>query len=97
MLFSEKLRFLCLSPTEHDILSIIDDNFLKTQVIRFKLVAFDCIRLILQVNTKNMYLSLKNNILLSKKLEFSCLSPTEHDIFAMIADNSLKTKGVRSS
>ena len=37
-LFSQKLRFSCLSPAEHDILYMIDDNSLKTEDIRTKLI-----------------------------------------------------------
>ena len=44
-----------------------------TQHIRFKLASFDSIWSTLQVNIKNMYLSLKNNLLLSKKHRFTCL------------------------
>ena len=62
-LFSKKPRFSCLSLKEYYILDVIDDNSLKTQDIRFKLVSFDSICLTLQVNIKNMYLSLKNNLL----------------------------------
>ena len=48
---------------EHEILAMIDDNSLKTQDILSNLVAFDSIRLTLQVYYKNMYLSVKNNLL----------------------------------
>ena len=51
---------------------MIDNYSLKTQNIRFKLVAsiFDSIPLTLQANIKNIYLSLKN-ILFSKKRLYS--------------------------
>ena len=67
LLVAKKRRFSRLSPTGHDILAVIDDNTLKSQDIHSKLVAFDSIRLTLQVNIKNMYLSLKNNLLFSGK------------------------------
>ena len=75
---------------------MIDDNSLKTQDIRLKLDSFDSIRITLQVDHKNMYLSLKNNFLFSKKRRCSCLSPTEHDILDMIDDYSSKTQDIRS-
>ena len=74
---------------------MFDENSLKTQDIRSKLVAFDSIRLTLPVKKKCMYLSLKNNLLFPKKRRFSCLSPTEYDILDMIEDNSLKTQDIR--
>ena len=72
-------------------MAMIDDNSLKTQDIRSKLVSLDSIRLTLQDNIKNTYLSLKNNRLFSKKRRFSYLSPTENDILFTIDNNSLKT------
>ena len=69
---------------------MIDNNSLKTQDIRFKMVALDRIRLTLQVKNKCMYLSSKKNILFWKKFRFSYLSPTQHDILYMFGDNSLK-------
>ena len=69
---------------------------LKNQDIRFNLIAFDSIRSTLHVNMKITYLSMKKNVLLSKKFRFSCLSSTEHYILAMIDDNSLKTQDIRS-
>ena len=90
-----KLRFLCLSFT--DIRYFGYNNSLKIQVIHFKLVACKSIRLTLQVNIENMYLSLKNNILLSEELGISCLSPKEHDILGVIDDNSLKTLNILSA
>ena len=60
---------------------MIDDNSLKTQDIRLKLVSFDSIRLSLRVNIKIMYLSLKNNFLFSKEHRLSCLSLTEYCIW----------------
>ena len=44
LLFSKKRRFLCISPTEYDVLAKIDDNSLKTRVIPSKLVSIDSIR-----------------------------------------------------
>ena len=52
LLFSKELQFSYLLPKEHDILSIFDDNSLKTQAIRFKQIALESIRLTLQVNIK---------------------------------------------
>ena len=43
-LFSKKRRLSCISPTEHDILGMNDDNSLKTRVILSKLVSVDSIR-----------------------------------------------------
>ena len=80
---------------EHDISGVIYNNTLKTQDINSKLVSFVSIRLTLQVDHKNMYLSLKNNLLFSKKPRFSCLSLTELYVLAMIKDNSLKTQDIR--
>ena len=73
----------------------MDDNSLKTEDIRFKLIAFDSVRLTLHVNIKNMYLLLKNNISFPKKLRFSCFTPVEIYILAMIDNNSLKSKDIR--
>ena len=44
-----------------------------------------------------MYVSLRNNDLFSKKLRFSFISPTEHDILCMIDDKSLKTGAIVTS
>ena len=44
---------------ELEILSMVDDTFLKTYEIRSKLVSFDSIRLSLQGSHSNIYLSLK--------------------------------------
>ena len=75
---------------------MIDDNSFKTQDIFFKLVKYHCTRLILQVNIKNIYLSLKNNILISKKRRFSCPSHNKNDILDITEDNSLQTRSIRS-
>ena len=88
LLFSKKLWFSCLYSMEQDILDMIGNKSLKTQDIPLKLVSFDSICLTLQENHKNMYLSLKNNLLSSNKCRFSCLPHTEYDILAMIDDNS---------
>ena len=74
---------------------MIDDNSLKTCDIPFKLDSFDSIRLTLQVSNKIICLSLKNNLLFSKKPRFSCLSLTEYYVLAMIDDNALKTQDIR--
>ena len=58
ILISKKRRFSCLSHTENDILDMTEDNSLQTRDICSKLVAFDSIRLTIQV--RNMYLLLKN-------------------------------------
>ena len=92
--FSKNFRLSCLSPTKHVILEIFDDNSVQTRDIHSKLVAFDSIHLTLPVNIKNMYLSMNDNILFSKKPRFSCFSHTEHDILNMIDDNSLKTQDI---
>ena len=75
---------------------MIDDNYLKTQDIRFNLAVFDSIHLTLQGSIKSMYLSSKNNHLFSKKYRFSCLSPTEHDLLDLIEVNFIKTQDVCS-
>ena len=82
-LFSNRRRFSCISPTDHDILGMIDDNSLKTRVIASKLASFDRIRVSVRAEHKDMCVSLRNNDLFSKKLRFSCISPTEHDMLAM--------------
>ena len=79
-LFSNKRPVSCSSPTEHDILGMIDDNFLKTGVIPSKLAPIDKIRWTLQAEPKNMWVSVRNNDLFSKKRRFSCISQTEHYI-----------------
>ena len=76
---------------------MIADNSLKTKDIRSKLVSFGSNRLTLQANHKNMDLSLENNILLTKKLRVSYLSPTEYDILDMIDNNSLTTQDIPST
>ena len=91
-LFSKKRRFSCISPTELDILGMIDDKSLKTRVIPSKLAPIDKIRWTLKAEHKNMYLSLRNNDLFSKKRRFSCISTTEHDILGMTDDNSLNIR-----
>ena len=91
-LYSKKRRISCILPTELDILVMIDDKSLKTRVIASKLAPIDKIRWILKAEHKNMYVSLRNNDLFSKKRRFSCISPMEHDILGMIDDNSLKTR-----
>ena len=88
LFFSKKCWFLFLPSLGLDILDMIDDIVSKTQDIPSKLVSFNSIRLTLQVDLKNMYLWLKNKLLFSKKRRHLCLSPTEHDILAMIDDNS---------
>ena len=70
ILFSKKRRFSCLSSTEHDVMARINDISLKTQDIPQKLASFESIRLILQVDYKNMYVCLKNNLLFSRNLDF---------------------------
>ena len=77
---------------EYQILDMIDDKSSKIEDIRSKLIAFDSIHLTLQVNSKNIYLTLKNNISLSKKPRVSCFKPSGHYILSMIDDNSLKTQ-----
>ena len=77
-----------------DTLAIIADNSLKAQDSPSKLVPFDSIRVTLQVNHKNMFLWLRNNLLFSKKRRFSCLSNMGHDILCMINDNSMNTQGI---
>ena len=52
--FSNLRRFSCLSPTEYHILDMIDNNSLKIQDIRFKLVVFNSIRLTPEVYIKNI-------------------------------------------
>ena len=47
-----KCWFSRLSPTEHDILDIIEDNSFKTQDIQFNLVAFDSTRLKVMLGCK---------------------------------------------
>ena len=74
---------------------MINDNSLKTQDMLFKIESFDIICLTQQVNIKNMYLSLKNKLLFSKKPRFSCLTVTEYCILDLIHDNSLKTQDIR--
>ena len=91
-LFSKKRRFSCISPTELDILGMIDDKSLKTRVNASKLAPIDKIRWTLKAEHKNMYLSLRNNDLFSKKRRFSCISTTEHDILGMTDDNSLNIR-----
>ena len=59
---------------------MIDDNFLKTGVIPSKLAPIDKIRWTLQAEPKNMWVSVRNNDLFSKKRRFSCISQTEHYI-----------------
>ena len=76
-------------------LAINDNNSMKTQDIRFKLVSFDSIRLTLQLNIRNIYISLLNNILFSKNLRLSCISHTEYLILAMIVNISLKPQDIR--
>ena len=49
-------------------LDLIDDNSLKIQDIRFKLVAFNRIRLTQQFNHRNMYLSMNNQV--SNRINF---------------------------
>ena len=73
---------------------MINDNSLKTQDIRSKLVSFDIIRLTLEVDHKNMYVCMKNALLFLEKHRFSCISPTEHDILTIIDDNSLETQDI---
>ena len=96
LLFSKKLRFLFILPTEHDIMAMIDGNSLKNQDICFQLFAFDSIRLNLHAKVNNMIFSFKNYLLFSKKHRFSCLSHTQHDIMPMVDDNSVQTRDIRS-
>ena len=95
-LFSKKRGFSYISPTEHDILGMVDDNSLKTRVIPSKLDSCDRIRWILHAERKNMCVSVRENELLSKKRRFSYISPTEQDILGMIDDNSMKTRVIPS-
>ena len=90
-LFSKK-RFSCISQTEHDILGMTDENFLKTRVTASTLVWIVRIRWTLQADRKDMCVPVWNNDLFSKKLRFSCFSPSEQDILGMIDDNALITR-----
>ena len=96
LLFTKEHRFSWLLLTEHDILAMIKDNCLNNQDICFKQVVFERIRLSQHAKTKNMYFSLKNNILFSKIHRLSCLSPTNHDILDMIDNNTLQTRDILS-
>ena len=69
-LFSKKYRFSCLSPTEHDLLDLIEVNFIKTQDVCSKIVAFYSIRLTIQVNIENMYFRWKIILILEETLIF---------------------------
>ena len=91
-LFLKKLRFSCISQTEHDYLGKIDDNSLKTRVIPSKLASIDSIRWTLEAEHKTMCVSWRNNHLFSKKRRFSCISRTEHDYLGKFDENSLKTR-----
>ena len=95
-LFSKKLRFSCISPTENDISRMIHDNSLKTRVIPSKLVSIDGIRLTLHSESKNMWVSVSSYDFFSKNHRFSCIWPTEHDSLCMIGDNSTKTRVIPS-
>ena len=53
-LISKKRRFSRNSQTEHDILGMIDDNSLKTNVIPSKLASLDSVRWTLQAEHKNI-------------------------------------------
>ena len=78
--------------TEHDPLGMIVDISLKTRAIPSKLISVDSFRWNLQAEQVYFSVSLRNIDLLSKKRRFLGISPTEHNIFAMIDDNSLKTR-----
>ena len=54
---------------------------LKTRVIPSKQVSFDIVPWTLLTDHKNMSVSLRNNLLFSKKRRFSCISRKEHDIW----------------
>ena len=85
-----------ISQTEHVYLGKIDDNSLKTHAIPSKLVSIDSIRCTLQAKHENMCVSLRNNDLFLKKLRFSCISPTEHDVLVKIDDLSKETRHIPS-
>ena len=59
---------------------MIDDNYLETKDTPYKLVSFYSIRLTLQANIKNMYLSLKIIFYSQRNLEFRA-SPLRNTIF----------------
>ena len=96
ILFSKKSQYSCNSPMEHDILGTIEDISLKPRVIPSKLFSIYSIRWTLRADHKNMWVSLRNSLLFSKKRRFSCISPTNHNIFGTIDDNSLKTRVIHS-
>ena len=73
---------------EHDVLSMIEENSLKTRVIIWKLASFDRIRWTLHAERKNMCVSVRNNDVFSKKPLNSRISPTEQDILGTIDENS---------
>lgn len=91
-LFTKKRRYSCISPTEHDILVMIDDNSLKTRVIPSEIISFDRIRWTLQAEHKNMCVSSRKNDLFTKKRRFLCILQTDNDILDTIVDNSLKPR-----
>ena len=95
-LFSKKLRFSSISPTDHDILGMIDDDSLKTPVIHSKLASFDRKPWTPPAECKKTCVSGRNNVLFSKKRRFRLISQTEHDILGMIDDNSLNTRVIPS-
>ena len=91
-IFSKKRRFSCISPTKQDILGMIDGNALKTRVIPPKLSSIDRILWTLQTKHKNMWVSVRNNDLFTKKRRFLCILQTDNDILDTIVDNSLKPR-----